>query len=145
MISARRSAVCRSIHLAPALLAALLGCGGAPPPPPPAPAAVAPKEPAPAVAEAPAKEPIETGSDCAKAESQCGGGACMLFVKNGCDQAVSCDATMTTTCRAGTEMVEAARRKRETFAGKTEGEISLQGDCQGGEILRTAVKSIACK
>ncbi len=69
----------------------------------------------------------------------------MLFVKNGCEQATSCDATMTTTCKSSTDMIEAARRKRVTFAAKTDGEIRLVGDCTTGEILRTAVQSIVCK
>jgi hypothetical protein len=124
---------------------ALLGCAGAPPPPAPAPPA--PEPPAKTTPAAPAaKEPIETGSDCVKAESQCDGGECVLTIKNGCDQAASCDAAMTTTCKSPVgEMVEAARRKRQTFAAKTDGEIRLVGDCQGGTILRTAMKSIVCK
>lgn len=81
-----------------------------------------------------------------KAESQCDGGECVLTIKNDCVQAASCDAAMTTTCKSPVgEMVEAARRKRQTFAAQTAGEIRLVGDCQGGEILRTAMKSIACK
>jgi hypothetical protein len=123
----------------------VLGCAGAPPPP--APAAAPPAPPAkPTAAEPAAKESIETGSACVKAESQCDGGECVLSIKNGCDQAASCDAAMTTSCKSPVgEMVEAARRKRQTFAAGTEGEIRLVGDCQGGEILRTAMKSIVCK
>jgi hypothetical protein len=121
----------------------LLACGGAPPPPPPAPSAPAPT--AQPAAAPPAKEPLETGNACVKGESQCEGGECVLSIKNDCEQAISCDATMTTTCRAGTEMIEAARRKRVTFAAKTEGKIQLVGDCTSGAILRTAMKSIACK
>lgn len=86
-----------------------------------------------------------TGSDCVKAEAQCDGGECVISVKNGCEQAASCDATMTTTCKSSTEMIEAARRKRVTFAAKTDGEIRLVGDCASGEILRTAMRSILCK
>ena len=132
----------RSVLLSLGAFAALVGCGSAPPPPAPAAA-----QPAKATAAEPAaKEPLDTGSDCVKAESQCDGGECVLSIKNGCDQAASCDAAMTTTCKSPVgEMVEAARRKRQTFAAKTEGEIRLVGDCQGGEILRTAMKSIACK
>jgi hypothetical protein len=135
----------RSVLLGLGAFAALLGCAGAPPPP--APAAVKPAQPAKTTgAEPAAKEPIETGSTCVKAESQCDGGECVLSIKNGCDQAASCDAAMTTTCKSPVgEMVEAARRKRQTFAAQTAGEIRLVGDCQGGEILRTAMKSIACK
>ena len=124
-------------------LAALLGCAGAPPPPAPAPAPAPP--PKAAAPEPPAKEPVATGSDCAKAEAQCDGGECVLFIKNGCEQAISCDATMTTTCKSSTDMIEAARRKRVTFAARTDGEIRLVGDCASGEILRTAVQSILCK
>ena len=125
-------------------LAALFGCASAPPPPPaPAPAPPSPSKAA--APEPPAKEPVETGSACATAEAQCDGGECVIFVKNGCEQSISCDATMTTTCKSSTEMIEAARRKRETFAAKTDEEIRLVGDCASGEILRTAVKSIACK
>ena len=135
----------RSVLLGSVAFAALLGCAGAPPPP--APVAPQPSQPAKtAVAEPAAKEAIDTGSECVKAESQCDGGECVLSIKNGCDQAASCDAAMTTTCKSPVgEMVEAARRKRQTFAAKTDGEIRLVGDCQGGEILRTAMKSIACK
>lgn len=130
--------------LVTAALSALLGCASAPPPPPsPPPPALAP--PKPVAPEPPVKEPVETGSACATGEAQCDGGECVLFIKNGCEQAVSCDATMTTTCKSSTEMIEAARRKRATFAAKTEGEIKLVGDCASGEILRTAVKSISCK
>ena len=126
-------------------LAVLSGCASAPPPP--APVVTPPASPAPATKLEPAvKEPIETGSECVKAESQCDGGECVLTIKNGCDQAASCDAAMTTTCKSPVgEMVEAARRKRVTFAAKTDGEIRLVGDCEGGQILRTAMKSIACK
>jgi hypothetical protein len=125
-------------------IAALLGCAGAPAPPAPAPPAAPPTKAAPA--EPAAKEPIDTGSACVKAEVVCDGGECVLAIKNGCDQAASCDAAMTTTCKSPVgEMVEAARRKRQTFAAKTDGEIRLVGDCQGGTILRTAMKSIECK
>ena len=117
----------------------LSGCS-APPPPPPAPAPKPAAPPAP-----PAKEPIESGNACVKVEAQCGGSVCLLFIKNDCDTAVSCDATMTTTCRQGESMVESARRKRDTFAAKTSGELSLQGECGGGQILATAMKSLACK
>jgi hypothetical protein len=123
-------------------LALLLGCAGAPPPPALAPAPAPPKAAAP---EPPAKEPLATGSDCVHAEAQCDGGECVLSIKNGCEQAISCDATMTTTCKSSTDMIEAARRKRVTFAARTDGEIRLVGDCAGGEILRTAVQSILCK
>lgn len=122
----------------------MVGCGGAPPPPAPKAEPVAAAAP-PAPPEPPSKEPIDTGSECAKAEAQCGGGACLLTVDNACDQAVSCDATMVTTCKSGTSMVEAARRKRETYAAKSQGELSLQGNCPDGEILATAMKSLACK
>src|SRR5512132_771992 len=124
-------------------LAALLGCAGAPPPPAPAPAPAPPSKAA--APEPPAKEPVATGSDCATAEAQCDGGECVLSIKNGCEQAVSCDATMTTTCKSSTDMIEAARRKRVTFAAGTDGEIRLVGDCVSGQILRTAVQSIVCK
>ncbi|MEP7124331.1 MAG: hypothetical protein ABJE95_25610 [Byssovorax sp.] len=131
-----------NVLLGSSAVAALLGCAGAP-----APTVAPPALPAkPTAAEPAAKEPIETGSTCVKAESQCDGGECVLTIKNGCDQAASCDAAMTTTCKSPVgEMVEAARRKRQTFAAKTDGEIRLVGDCQGGEILRTAMKSIVCK
>lgn len=121
-----------------------LACAPAPPPAPAAPAASAPP-PAPKAPAPPAKEPLDTGNACVKGESVCDGGECVLAIKNGCEQAISCDATMTTTCRSGTEMIEAARRKRVTFAAKSDGEIRLVGDCNSGSILRTAMKSITCK
>ncbi len=135
----------QSVLLGLGAFAALFGCAGAPPPL--APAAPPPAQPAKTTASEPAaKEPIETDRACVKAESQCDGGECVLSIKNDCDQAASCDAAMTTTCKSPVgEMVEAARRKRQTFAARTAGEIRLVGDCQGGEILRTAMKSIACK
>ena len=124
-------------------LAALLGCASAPPPPAPAPPPAPPPK---AAAPEPApKEPLATGSDCLTAVAQCDGGECILTIKNGCEQALSCDATMTTTCKSSTDMIEAARRKRVTFAAKTDGEIRLVGDCASGEILRTAMQSIVCK
>lgn len=127
------------------LFAGALGLSGCAAPPPPAvPPVAAPPVPEAAPAP-PEKEAVATGSDCAKAQAQCGGGVCVLSIDNACAQAVSCDATMVTTCKSGHEMVEAARRKRETFAAGTAGEISLQGNCPSGEILRTAVQSIACK
>src|ERR1700749_4047514 len=92
------------------IFAALVGCAGAPPPPAAAPAAPAAPAKAPAAAP-PAKEPLETGSPCLKGESLCDGGECVLSIKNGCEQALSCDATMTTTCKSGEQMIEAARRK----------------------------------
>jgi hypothetical protein len=126
------------------LTLAAAGCAGpAPPPAPPPPAATAPEPVAPAAP--PEKEPVKTGSDCCTAEAQCGGGVCHLFIKNGCDQAHSCDASMTTTCKSGTDMMEATRRKRDTFAAKTEGEINLVGECTSGEVIQTAIKSVECK
>jgi hypothetical protein len=126
-------------------LAALLGCGGAQPTPGPA-TATEPAPPPKAAASGPAaKEPVETGNECVKAEAQCEGGECVLFIKNGCEQPVSCDATMTVTCKANTDMMEAARRKRETYPAKSDGELRLVGNCESGEVLRTAMKSLACK
>jgi len=129
-------------------LGVLLGCGGAQPTPGPATPATegasasAPKAAASGTA---AKEPVETGNDCVKAEAQCDGGECVLSIKNDCAQAVSCDATMTTTCKAATDMMEAARRKRETYPAKSDGELRLVGNCSSGEVVRTAMKSLSCK
>jgi len=126
-------------------LGVLLGCGGAQPTPGPATEAASAPPPKAAASGSAAKEPVETGNDCVKAEAQCEGGECVLSIKNDCAQAVSCDATMTTTCKAATDMMEAARRKRETYPAKSDGELRLVGNCSSGEVLRTAMKSLSCK
>ena len=126
-------------------LAVLLGCAGAAPQPEPS-TGPAPAPPPKAGAPGPAaKEPVATGNDCVKAEVQCDGGECVLSIKNGCEQPVSCDATMMATCKANTDMIEAERRKRETYPAKSDGELRLVGNCASGEILRTAMKSLTCK
>lgn len=124
----------------------LAGCGGAEPAPAAAAASAAlvetpaPKPPAP-----PMKDQLATGTDCLKAESECTGGVCNIAIKNTCDRAVSCDASMVTTCKSGTTLIEGGRRKRDTFAAGTDGTLSLHGDCAEGTILATRMKSIACK
>jgi hypothetical protein len=128
-----------------ALVLVGVGCSAPPPPPQPPPAPTAEPSAAPEAPAPPSKEALQTGNDCVKAESECGGGVCTATLKNNCDQAVTCDLAITTTCKAGTAMVEAAGRKRDTFAGKSDGELKVGAKCNEGEIVRTEVKSMACK
>jgi hypothetical protein len=124
-------------------IALLAGCAAPPPPPkPPAPPPppAAPPEPAP-----PTKEPVATGKDCATAEAECAGGVCAVEIKNGCDQPITCDLFLTATCQAQTEMVEARARKRDTFAAKTDGQLSAEAKCTEGDVIHTEVKELACK
>ena len=129
-----------------AVLVVCSGCGPAPAPakppetPPAAPAATEPEAPAP-----PSKEDLQTGKDCVKAQSECSGGVCTATLKNDCEQAVTCDLAITTTCKSGTTMLEAAGRKRDTFAAKSDGELKVGAKCNEGDVVRTDVKSMSCK
>lgn len=126
-------------------IAIISGCASAPPPPPPAPAAPAPVE---AVPDEPApieKVPVETGRDCATAVAECGGGVCLITMKNGCEVPITCDLFISASCRANTTMVEARARKRDTFAPKTDGEMSAEAKCTDGDVIHTEVQELRCE
>jgi hypothetical protein len=131
----------------PALLAA--SCGGAPPPPPladPAPGPVEDDDAAEAAEPAaPVKEPVSAGKDCVKAEAECGGGVCLVTLKNGCEQPVTCDLFVTAICQAKTDRVEARARKRDTFAAKTDGPMSAEAKCSDGNVIHTEVQELRCE
>ena len=130
-------------YLHSAIAVALLAACSPPPPPrppPPPPAPAAPPEPPP-----PTKESVATGKDCATAEAECAGGACVVEIKNGCDQPITCDLFLVASCQAQMEMVEARARKRDTFAAKTDGALSLEAKCTEGRVIHTEVKELLCK
>jgi hypothetical protein len=135
------------MRLAFVLLACCGGSAGEPPSAPTAPSATSsPEVAAPPAAPAPAaKEPVETGKDCAKAVADCGGGVCTVTLKNGCAQAITCDLAVGSTCKARENMLEAAGRKRDTFAAQSEGELVVGAKCTEGDVLSTSVKSLSCK
>jgi len=121
------------------------GCGPAPAPPPPAAPPAPTAAPAPEAPAPPAKEKVDVGQECVHAEVECEGGVCTATLKNDCDQAVTCDLAITTTCKANTTMLEAAGRKRDTFAAKSDGELKVGAKCNEGDVVRTAMKSMSCK
>jgi hypothetical protein len=93
----------------------------------------------------PTPEPIETGKDCAKATTECGGGVCLAKVKNDCAEPVTCELAILAAC-SGTEITGDARSKeRATIPAKTESEFSARGDCQGGRVDLTTAESMSCK
>lgn len=121
------------------------GCSSAEPPPP--------KDPGPIVAEtakpvAPAEipsDPVDLGSDCAKAEARCGGGVCELSMENGCDKPLTCEFAMLTVCQAQTDLVQAKAKRRDTFAAKTKDKVSFAADCAQGQVVSTKVEKASCK
>ncbi len=132
---------CRTGVLALAA-AALCACGPAKPPPTTAPTATAiATEPPPP----PTPEAIETGKDCAKATTECGGGVCLAKVDNQCDQPVTCQLDILATCSAATTSGDARSKGRATIPAKTKSEFSAKGDCAGGTVELTTAESMSCK
>ncbi len=118
------------------------GCGGAPPAPPAAPAPP-PTESAPSAP--PSAEPVDTGKDCATAQGRCGGGACNVTVKNGCDQAVRCELEISATCESQSGTAEAGGKERQGFAPGTSGDLGAQATCTDGRVVRTEIRKLSCK
>ena len=83
--------------------------------------------------------------ECAKPEAECAGGSCNVTIKNACEQPITCDLFMVASCKSGSTMVEAKARKRETFAAKTDGEMSLAANCAEGEVVHTEAKELQCQ
>ena len=128
--------------LAFATLAALVGACSPPPPPPKPPPPPPPIDTTPVE---PVKEALACNLECAKADALCAGGVCNITLKNSCEQPITCDLFIVANCRSGSDLVEAKARKRETFAAKTDGEMSLAANCAQGEVVRTEAKELQCK
>jgi hypothetical protein len=95
--------------------------------------------------EAPVKEPVEAGLNCVKAEAECGGGVCLVTMKNGCEVPITCDLAVTAVCQAKTDRVEARARKRDTFAPKTDGAMSAEARCSEGDVIHTELQALRCE
>lgn len=125
---------------------ALAGCSGSDPPPPSPPAPAKPEAPAAsAEPEAPPKEPVESGMACAKAEAQCGGGACALSIDNTCAQPITCNVLMLTVCQAETDLIQLKARRRQTFPAQRKDELSIAASCQTGRTVSSKVQTLECK
>ena len=123
------------------LAASMVACGGAPPPAPAAPAAPE----VPAVSTTPSTDAVDTGKDCAKAEAKCGGGACNIHVKNGCDTPVRCALEIAVACTVQGGTSEANAADHATIDPHGEGDVGAQAACSGGQVARTSVRTLACK
>jgi len=123
--------------------AALVGACTPPPPPPKPPAP--PPTPVDTTPPEPVKVQLTCTLECLKAEAECDGGVCKVAVKNGCEQPVTLDLFIVSSCKSGTAMVEAKARKRETFAAKTDGEMAVAANCSEGEVVLTEAKELLCQ
>ncbi|MBI4704923.1 MAG: hypothetical protein HY744_27780 [Deltaproteobacteria bacterium] len=148
MVSRKEAILVPARHLTalPIALAALLslGCGAPAPPPKPPPARA---EPAPPPQPPPPPEPeeIPSGKDCAKAQSECAGGVCLVTVKNGCQQPVTCDLEIVTNCKQGENYVKTSARERDTVPAMSEGKTQAAAPCPPtGEIVNTEIAVFKC-
>ncbi|MBI4951599.1 MAG: hypothetical protein HY908_06170 [Myxococcales bacterium] len=125
------------------VVAVLLGAACASPPPPPPPTPAPPKPTAPPK---PLREAVETGKGCVKAESECDGGLCTVWFANDCDLPATCEIAMASTCSGGTSAGEATGGNRGTFPpGSKDNKLQAVGDCQGGSVVMTLLKSAKCR
>jgi hypothetical protein len=123
------------------LVLALTACASAPPPPPVDAAPVVTAAPKPA---APEKEDVATGKGCAKATALCDNGSCDITVNNTCPEPVTCSVSVTAVCKSSNDLGEAKARGRDTIAAGTKGKISVNADCQGGNVMTSSVKEMQC-
>ena len=130
---------------APVALALICSCAAPKPPPPKPKPQPDSMEPEPDEIGDIEPEPIETGKDCVTATTECGGGVCIAHVKNDCEQPVTCDFDIMTSCKTGTSTGQAHSSGTETFRAKTEDRMSASGDCAGGEVLFTVAEGMSCK
>lgn len=93
----------------------------------------------------PEPEKIATGHECATAEALCDGAVCTLKLKNGCDNALTCEASMVLRCQAGTDIIEASARGRQTFAQKSDADLHMTANCTTGSIVQSSVTDLKCK
>jgi hypothetical protein len=123
----------------------VVACSPAKPEPTAQPAvSMTPPEPDPGPAEPAGPEPVQTGHECATAEATCDGGLCELKLKNGCDKPLTCDAFVVIRCKAGTDLVEARGRGRDTFPAKTDGKLDVTANCTMGSIVQTSLSELKC-
>lgn len=125
-----------------------LGACSSPPPAEPAPQPTATAAAAPATAEAAQeipKEPVASGKDCVKAESQCGGGVCALTLDNACEQPVTCALAIVTVCEDNHDLVQVKGRSRATFPARNKGELSVPARCTSGNPVSTRVDALECQ
>lgn len=126
-------------YLAAALCAA---CGGAAPPP----AEAAPATSlAPVSDTPPASAPVDTGKACATAQGRCGGGACSVTIKNGCDSSVRCELDVLAQCEAQSGSAEATGKGRDSFAPGASGDLGANATCADGRVTRTEVSKLVCR
>ena len=130
----------RSVAL-PLVLLVWVGCGANKPQATPAPTSTAAPI-APVPTGPPPPEPIETGKDCAKATSACGGGACVAKINNSCDTPITCELDVLATCSAETTTGEARSKGRGTIPAKTDGQVTAQSSCEGGVVQLTVAESM---
>jgi len=93
----------------------------------------------------PSKEDVDSGKDCVKAQSLCGGGACDVTVQNGCAEPVTCDASIVVKCRDKTDFQEAKGRKRGTIGAKADDTLNVSAECNSGEVVHTEFGQLKCK
>ena len=125
-----------------AIAIALCHCGAQRPAAPPAAAPADNGNPAPS---APEWEAVETGSSCASAQVQCGGGACDAKVKNDCDAALRCALEIEATCSTSTGESTANGSEHGTIAAHSSSDIGAQATCGGGEVVHTAIHKLSCQ
>lgn len=88
---------------------------------------------------------METGHACASASAVCDGAVCTLKLKNECEAALTCNASMLLRCQAGTDVIEARARGGKTFPQKSEAELHLSANCTTGAIVQSNVSELTCK
>jgi hypothetical protein len=98
----------------------------------------------------PEPEKVETGHECATADAVCDAGVCTIKFKNGCDKPLTCDAFMGLRCQAGTDIIEAKGRGRQTFpasaGGKaSDGELHVTANCTTGSVVQSSITDLTCK
>jgi hypothetical protein len=90
-------------------------------------------------------EPIETGQDCAAAESECEGGVCKTTIENNCEAPVTCEVLIMALCQSSTSRGEARGKARATIPAGDKDTLQAVADCEGASITATMVESATCK
>lgn len=97
-----------------------------------------------ALAEAP--ETVETGRDCAQAETSCEVGRCIAEIDNRCDTPVTCQLHVGSLCRtAGGEQgpANATSERRTTLSGASQA-LEAVVSCGQGTPVTTSVDAVEC-
>ncbi len=91
-------------------------------------------------------EPVDTGRDCATAQTRCGGGRCVAEIDNRCKLPITCKLHIESLCQTsnGETGPASASTKEVTTLGSQTRSIEAETSCGQGTPVTTRIEGLEC-